>query len=198
MIYLVLAIIAIGLAIGVRVLEWKVWWKKFDANPRNFPFHHKGRVLWHSRSVAVAAFTFCKNSLGEWCVLANQRGKGAADYNYYWNVACGFLDFSETAQHAAKRETLEETSIDLSDDMFQFHSVQSDPKKSNQQNVTIRYFVKIEDKTTDDFKFGELKGGEKNEVNDIRWIPISTLKEYNWAFGHKGTIEKIVDEKIVK
>ena len=64
MIYLVLAIIAIGLAIGVRVLEWKVWWKKFDANPRNFPFHHKGRVLWHSRSVAVAAFTFCKNSLG--------------------------------------------------------------------------------------------------------------------------------------
>jgi hypothetical protein len=31
-------------------------------------------------------------------------------------------------------------------------------------------------------------GGEKDEVEDIKWIPIDEVHNYKWAFNHKKTI----------
>ena len=35
------------------------------------------------------------------------------------------------------------------------------------------------------------KGTEKNEVADVKWIQISDLNNYDWAFNHKEIIAKI-------
>lgn len=192
--FLIIAIILIALVILLRQWENKIWWKKYDAKPFNFPFKYKGRTLWHSRSCAVAGFIFCKNQLGEWCILANQRGKGAPDYQFYHNAVCGYLDFGESSEEAISRETQEECGIYISPNEFKLYGVQSD-SSANKQNVTIRYFVKIEDRLTDDPSLDVhiTNLGEKDEVADVSWIPISVLKEYNWAFGHKDIIEQIFD-----
>ncbi len=197
-VYLIIAVILVFAAFGAIHLDYKMFWKKYDNAPFNFPFKYKGRTAWHSRACAVAGFIFCKNALGDWCILANQRGKGAPDYNFYYVSPCGYLDYNENGEEAISRESLEECGVDIDSSAFQLYSVQTDPN-ANKQNVTIRYFVKIDDKTTDDESLIPTitNLGEKDEVADVRWIPIANLKEYNWAFGHKEIIEEIFENKIV-
>ena len=202
------------------------WWNTVGKN--NFPFKWRGKTLWYSRSVAVVLFTFCKNKLGEWCVLANQRGEGAPDYQGYWNSSCGYLDFNETSFQASQRECKEETGIVVPLDKIKFfriifliafkikfNSLNSSPD-SNRQNVTIRHTA-ILDGTIDDWSnfskdnmeyqviykwwmkllfFIPFKKEIKPEVADIKWIPLSKLEEYEWAFGHKELIETISKEVI--
>ena len=193
-------IIAIVIFIAVRLIRYseKRWWERYNRNPQNFPFKHHGKTLWYSRSCAIAAFVFCKNSLGEWCILANQRGAGAPDYKFYWNGICGYVDWNESVEETVLREINEETNICLPIECLNFHTVESDPTRSNKQNITIRYFAKIDDKTTD---YDSLKPmitgrGEKDEVAAVGWIPISQLEEHKWAFNHRDLIEEIFNTKI--
>ena len=37
-------------------------------------------IGWFSRSMATALFAFCKDADGDWCVLASERGREAADF----------------------------------------------------------------------------------------------------------------------
>ena len=51
---------------------------------KNYPIkietgEHAGETVWVHRSIAVAGFIFCRIN-NEWCVLANQRGEGAPDF----------------------------------------------------------------------------------------------------------------------
>ena len=53
---------------------------------KNYPItietgEHAGETVWVHRSIAVAGFIFCRIN-NEWCVLANQRGEGAPDFQY--------------------------------------------------------------------------------------------------------------------
>lgn len=62
---------------------------------KNYPItietgEHAGETVWVHRSIAVAGFIFCRIN-NEWCVLANQRGEGAPDFQGYWNCPCGYL-----------------------------------------------------------------------------------------------------------
>lgn len=157
----------------------------------NQPCYSKdGQFLgWYSRSVAVASFIFCKNKFGNWCVLASERGKGAADYQGLWNCPCGYLDFNETLADAAHRETLEETGVNISPEEFKVMGINDSPDE-NRQNVTIRHRVIIDKKTTDDFIFSHEKN-EKDEVGEIRWVPLNEVNFYQWAFGHEKLIPKM-------
>ena len=38
------------------------------------------------------------------------------------------------------------------------------------------------------------RGGETNEVSDIKWIPIEDINKYQWAFNHKETIYQYLVE----
>ena len=78
----------------------------------NFPVIKDGKEYWVARNVAVVCFVFAPIN-GEWCVLANQRGKGTPDFQGLWNAPCGYLDYNETTKEAAKREVYEETGIQL-------------------------------------------------------------------------------------
>jgi len=165
----------------------------------NFPVEYieketgKKKVAWISRSVAVSGFIFCK-SHGEWFVLANQRGEGAPDFKHCWNGICGYLDYDENAYEAQIREVYEETGLRLRCMDFRNYGVNSSPKE-NRQNVTIRHYAILKGNIEDysDFSFEHM---EKNEVENIRWIKVKDIKEYEWAFEHNKIIEYIFNKFI--
>ena len=176
--------------------ENQEWWKTWNNMPRNFPFKYKGKILWYSRSCAVAAFVFGKDEHNQWCILANQRGTGAPDYNGLWNCICGYVVFNSTGEENAVREIEEETGIAIPAHILRFVEVNDDPNESNKQNITLRYFANIEHIT----KFGTPKItnlGEEDEVADVKWIPVKEIDQYAWAFGHKKIIKSYYKQFII-
>ena len=160
---------------------------------QNFPVDYideqsgEKKTAWISRSVAVSGFIFCKDQKGKWYVLANQRGKGTPDYQGYWNCVCGYLDYNENANQAIKREVSEETGLDLRSSTFIPYFVNSNPKE-NRQNVTIRFYKILDGDITNWMNFSKDKM-EKDEVANIRWIPIDEIENYKWTFSHNDLIK---------
>ena len=159
---------------------------------KNQPCYDKyGRFIgWFSRSVASTIFVFCKDENGEWCVLASERGKEAADYQGYWNCPCGYVDFGETTKITALRELAEETGVKLPiSTPIEFMNYEDDPIKANRQNITFRFRVVIEDKTTKDFVFSHAEN-EGMEVGEIKWLKLDEVFNYQWAFNHDKLIKE--------
>ena len=150
------------------------------------------KTLYDGRYCAVAAFIFAIVD-GKLSVLANQRGKGTPDFQGYWNCPCGFLERNEFGYVGAARETLEETGFHIRPDALKMFGVQTDPYKSNNGNVTIRYkaFVGFQKQITS----VDIDGGEADEVERIKWIPLDEVGRYQWAFGHEKTIFEAAPSK---
>ena len=157
----------------------------------NFPVIKDGKEYWVARNVAVVCFVFAPIN-GEWCVLANQRGKGTPNYQGLWNCPCGYLDYNETTKDAAIRETYEETGVQLN--KVKFWSFEDSPS-SNLQNVTFRYYSIITNPQPNTISVStEGRGGEADEVGAISWIPISKISDFEWAFEHNLRIAELVKE----
>ena len=147
---------------------------------KNYPItietgEHAGETVWVHRSIAVAGFIFCRIN-NEWCVLANQRGEGAPDFQGYWNCPCGYLDFDETLAEACSREIYEETGVKI------------------EPSALYMRFMAVVDESHIGISTNAIKGqlgGEENEVKAIMWVKISDLDNYQWAFNHKHLIEGI-------
>lgn len=155
-------------------------------------FDKNGEFLgWFSRSVAVVAFVFCKNKKEQWCVLGSVRGKGTPDPELIgkWNCVCGYVDFNETLKDAAVREVHEETGLHLTTDDFELEGINDDPKSDKRQNITCHYVTIMHDVDAEDFRFTH-KYNEKDEVDEIKFIPLNDIKNYEWAFGHEKLIRK--------
>lgn len=168
----------------------------FKKTRQNCPCYDKdGNFIgWFSRSVAIALFTFAKDKDGNLCVLASQRGKGTPDPEFVgaWNGCCGYLDWNETLEQACKRETFEETGIRISEDWaLNMLYIDDVPEKDKRQNITIVYFTFLE-QPTESYEMSHAHN-ETDEVDDIRFIPVSEISEYRWAFGHDKIIQKCVD-----
>jgi len=160
----------------------------------NQPCYDKwGRFLgWFSRSMAVAVFIYCKDKDGIWHVLASERGKGTPDYQGYWNCVCGYVEFDTSIPYNASKEVHEEVGISVDEDDLRFIGFE-DSVRANHQNVTFRYAVVYEDRTIDEFKFSH-KWNEKDEVGEIKWIPLNEIDKYKWAFNHNKRIEEIAHQ----
>ena len=159
---------------------------------KNFPIEHEGKIYWISRAVGVAGYIFCLDN-GKLLILANKRGSGTPDFQGYWNCPCGYLDFDETTAEACSREIMEETNLNVSPKSLVLYNVEDDPS-ANKQNVTFRYYS-----FSDRYYKGQTvyaKGAEENEVDDVKWIPIEDIDNYNWAFNQKRTIMEIVVNKL--
>lgn len=180
-------------------------YKAFDAN--TVEYHddnfivpkNKTITLYDGRYCAVAGFIYAMVN-GKYSVLANRRGSGTPDFQGYWNCPCGFLERNENSQQGIARETREECVENISPDKFKVVFVQTEPSECNNGNVTIHHTVFLGKKyqyvlgpNLDDWDDG--RGGEKNEVQDIKWIPVDQVDEYNWAFGHNKTILKYAAPK---
>lgn len=198
MAYFIVCALSLFLYLVIKTYEDKKWWNDYSKSPYNFRFKHKGKTMWYSRSCAVACFVFCKNRLGQWHVLANQRGFGCPNYQFYWNCCCGFLDMNETIEQACIRECQEETGIKLKLSDLNFYGINSTPKGN--QNITIRYYAELDGCTIEQLPPMITNQGEKDEVNAVAWIPIKDVnnEKYLWAFGHKNIIREIYNNIIAK
>ena len=161
---------------------------------KNQPCYDKdGNFLgWFSRSVAVAGFIFCKDKNGVWHILGSERGKGTPDFQGYWNCVCGYCEFNIDLKENLIKECKEELGIDVDYSMIEFVGYEDSPT-ANKQNITLRFAVVYNDKTIDDFKFSH-EFNEEDEVGDIRWIPLSEVEKYKWAFGHGERIMEIASK----
>lgn len=156
---------------------------------KNFSITKNSKEYWVARNVAVSCFVFTSID-GVWHVLANKRGDGTPDYQGYWNAPCGYLDFDETTSEAAMREVYEETGVKLNKvTFFGF----SDSPRDNHQNVTFRYYSIISDPQLVNISVNN-RGGEIDEVKDIKWIPITKIFNYNWAFNHDEIIIDLIKQ----
>jgi len=149
---------------------------------------HAGKTLWSGRYCAVAAFVF-RRIEGIWTVLANKRGPGTPDYQGCWNAVCGFLEANESAEQGCSREVFEETGYEIKPEKFLQVFTHTDPETSNNANVTIRHIAILFEHEIGNRKQAE--GGEEGEVDDVKWIPITQLSNYKWAFNHDNIIAEL-------
>ena len=149
---------------------------------------HAGKTLWSGRYCAVAAFVFRRID-GIWSVLANLRGSGTPDYQGCWNAVCGFLEANEDAKQCCSREIFEETGYIIKPEKFLQIYTQTDPETSNNGNVTLRHIAIIFD--NEDIPRETPEGGEANEVDDVKWIPICDIYSFKWAFNHRDVIDEL-------
>lgn len=160
---------------------------------KNFPVKVNGKEYWISRSVAVVVFVLRENK-NNVELLIEKRGEGAADEIGKWCTVCGYLDYNETLEEAAKRETKEETGFDIDINKLKFMKINSNVTENN-QNVSVHYIYKANSSEIFDIK--KAIGGEKNEIEAVKWLKVGTFRnskkllidpykimEYNWAFGH--------------
>lgn len=166
---------------------------------KNFPVTHEGKEYWISRAMTVVGILRAYNKEGQPYVLAVQRGKGTPDPEYVgsWCLPCGYLDYDETLQEAIARECKEETGLDTTYYKWRLASYNDRPEGDKRQNVGFRFtydcFEPIENltvKLTSRFS-------EKDEVSDIKFIPLSEIEDYKWAFNHDTIIEDLYNNPTI-
>lgn len=147
-----------------------------------------GKKYWIARSIAVAGFIFKESDNNELCVLANKRGPGTPDFQGHWNCPCGYLDFDETLAEACSREIWEECGIKIEPGKLILHYVDDSPL-GNRQNITHRFTAFLNKKQDTSISIGS--ESEEDEVLDVKWIPISEVDNYKWAFNHDKILKEV-------
>ena len=174
-------------------------------NLPNKSYNVDGKLLWESRSVAVAGVVFAWKIGDDYPhVLVSKRGVNSADFQGKMNLTCGYIDFSETATEAMIRETWEETGLNLKsileskdvdkiEHMNQPWNVNSSPY-ANRQNITLRFGLCFAIDKDDDFPLLSVDNNEVvGEVEDPKWIKFDEINNYEWAFGHDKVIEEYLE-----
>jgi len=155
---------------------------------KNYPLINPetGKEVWISRSVAVSVNVYTSINHKD-CVLANKRGPGLPNHVGQWNVVSGYLDFDETLKEAAVREVFEETGLTIDPNNLKLVRVEDDPKRENQV-ILFRYHCWY----NGDKNAITNKNSEPNEVDEVKWIPLTDLDKYEWTSeNHKRTIRNI-------
>jgi len=166
----------------------------FDNKP-NIEHIINGKSIWVSRSPAVVGVVIAKYKDDDY-VLIGQRGDGAADNIGLWNVPCGYLDWDETGTNGIIREIYEETGLYILDiqniiqsNLEQPFYVNTDINK-NKQNVSLSYGLYFRCQELPKLSIDYCEPGE---VSDVKWIKVSDMNNYKYAFKHKERIESYFD-----
>ena len=140
---------------------------------------------------AVSGFVYAIVD-GKYSILANLRGPGTPDYQGCWNAVCGFLERYENSKEGIAREMLEECGFQIDTDDLKIIHVETDPTECNNGNVTIRHTAFL-GKIIPHYVVKE--GGEENEVDSVKWIPVDEFDNYKWAFNHAKTTKLYAPKK---
>jgi len=170
--------------------------------------HLTGEKYWNSRStgVNVAIIIYLPGHEAPY-VLASRRGPNAADHQGKMNNVAGYIDWDETGTEAIYRETWEEVGLDLEafayppdddtspwyelirNDLQEPWQVKTDPSE-NRQNISLRYgfACRLREPKFPDLSLtnNEVEG----EVSEAWWMPITDIKNHEWAFGHDDLIKE--------
>ena len=152
----------------------------------NFEVEVDGNKYWISRSVATVVYCYTKIG-GIYHVLANKRGSGV-DKSGLWNCVQGFLNFDEKLEECACRELHEETGVNIKPTDLKLYEIDSNPERTN-QTVLVNYFCYIRPNHVNELT---TEFSEPNEVDEVKWIPIHEVKNYEWVSErHKNLIKQI-------
>lgn len=120
------------------------------------------------------------NELGE-VLLIHRTGK---NFNGYWGLVSGMVEWNETIELALKREVMEEIGVEI--DILKF---------------TGRYYDKIGRHPTKTViclpHLCEIKKGipkPVSECDDIKWASPEEIKNMELAYDH---MQMLIDEKII-
>lgn len=152
---------------------------------KNFPVIVDGKEQWISPSVAAVGIVYKFNEDGKLCFVANKRGEGCPDYNGYWNIPCGYFDFEdESILDGASREIFEETGLNIPAEKWNLWFVNSKPT-DGKHVLSIRFIAKFDE------SFGTFtsENSEEKEVDDIKWISVDEVDNYEWAFNQREVIQ---------
>lgn len=169
-------------------------------NFRNIPNEcvrtEDGREVWLSRSCAVAAHVVAVDKqFGSPHILAVQRGHSCPDFIEWFCLPCGYIDRNETSNEAARRETWEETGVDLfslgmEDGVSVLYSdivdhetqnpwhVNTSPD-ANRQNITLHHGVLISVNKLP--AVTNVNNEKPGEIKRIEWIPLQDFIGYRYS-----------------
>lgn len=149
-----------------------------------------GRRVAIDRSVGVVmlCYTIVDENI---FILVNKRGTKTSEFKSKWNLPSGYLNWDESGEEAARRETLEETGIYIPTYLIQEVEHSTLPIE-NRQNVIFRYAAKV----PNDYMEKKLKAHDSEEVDNIKWINFNELNTVEWAFNQKETIERMLSKLI--
>ena len=138
-----------------------------------------GKEIYHSRSVAVCVMVYTiKDDIT--LVAAVERGP-AVDKPGTWCLSCGYVDWDETIEQAARREVYEELGLTCKE--LEFIGIDSEPS-SHLQNITINYATQIEHQSL------HADNAEQGEISSLKWLRIGELAHYTWAFHHDELVRR--------
>jgi len=177
---------------------WKAWLpsnvEKIE-NDAEVKYYCKGdpKTVFSGRFCAVSGFIYAIVN-GKYSILANLRGPGTPDYQGCWNAPCGFLECFEDSKEGIQREIYEECKFIVRKEDLKVVHVETNPAECNNGNVTIRHKAFLGKIVPMYLKSSE--GGEENEVDGIKWIPVEEFDNYKWAFNHAKTTKLYAPGKI--
>ena len=151
----------------------------------------KPKTVFSGRFCAVAGFGYAIVN-GKYSILANLRGPGTPDYQGCWNAVCGFLERYENSKEGIAREILEECGFQIDTDDLKVIHIETEPEECNNGNVTIRHHAFLGKIIP---HYVKREGGEENEVDNIKWIPLDEIDNYKWAFNHRKTVKLYAPKK---
>ena len=152
----------------------------------------KPKTVFSGRFCAVSGFIYAIVN-GKYCILANLRGQGTPDYQGCWNAPCGFLECYETSKEGIQREIYEECKFIVHTEDLEVIHVETDPAECNNGNVTVRHKAFLGKIIPSYLK--KVDGGEENEVDGVKWIPVDEFDDYKWAFNHAKTTKLYAPKK---
>lgn len=185
----------------------------FKNTPNECTKTEDGRTVFLSRSIAVCVPIMAVTANDECFMLISQRGAGTPDFQYHYNLVCGYLDFDENLHEAAKREIWEETGFNIDDipkdDVFyrleQYPWAICSEPTSNKQNVTMRYGLVFRIDDTSCLPKLTNKNCEPNEVIESIWMDyneclkmdgseskIDPIENKVWAFNHFDVLREFI------
>jgi 8-oxo-dGTP diphosphatase len=157
----------------------------------NFEFEHNGEKLWYSRSLACNIGVFRINN-DEYEVLACKRGQGCEFNKGLWNIPGGFIDFNENAAQCAVRELFEETGIKISEKKVKFYKLSTNPR-GVRQTMNASHYAFFDKEETLNWVF-TTEFSENEETEEIKWIPMSELKNYKWTNNQTSLINSMCEK----
>ena len=157
------------------------------------------KTYWIAPTIVTVTAVFCISG-NETYILASKRGKGMPNEKHKWNITAGYVDFKDKSmKESASREIYEEIGIKIDPNAIKFVEYK-DPDESC-ANLSLRFCCTIpENYVRDMIKNGSInsdtasRGGEKNEVEDIKLINIRDIDSYEWAFNHKSLIKYLYEK----
>ncbi len=171
-----------------------------------------GQTVFLSRSSAVCVVVVAELPCGRRYCLLSQRGDNTPDYQFHWNLICGYVDYDETLAEAAIREVWEETGFyipDIPDNQVIVPigsmpwEINDEPTPNTRQNITHRFEFVFRINSIADLPKLTTDNAAKGEVQESAWIGERTASaiapgdfgfnpknEMVWAFNHWHLIRK--------